>query len=362
MPTIRTALTTAAVAALTAAVVAAPPAAAATVGDTTRAAPRAAAVTSLDVSFTVRNVNRSALKCASDGKTYTIRGHLVGPATLLDDARVPLATTYLHGLSFGQFFWRFTGTPGYDYSANQARNGQVSLVIDRLGYRFSDQPNGYQVCAGSRADMAHQIVTQLKAGNYRAEGRETPPAADAVVLAGHSYGAQIAALEAHSFGDIDGLIQIGYADRVQSQLLRDNAKYTANLCAQGGVPRKRTYAPLGPVSGAPAALYNSATPRVKQQTLKLLTLDPCGDTASFSAATKRNLQRNDDIEVPVLVVAGGADKLFPKPAGPDQAKLFTGSKDVTAVVLPATAHAFTFERTRLTLASKIDRWLDLRFR
>jgi hypothetical protein len=37
------------------------------------------AVTSLPVSFEVENVNRSKVACASDGATYTVRGHIVGP-------------------------------------------------------------------------------------------------------------------------------------------------------------------------------------------------------------------------------------------------------------------------------------------
>ncbi|TFD65112.1 hypothetical protein, partial [Cryobacterium sp. Hb1] len=64
---------------------------------------KADAVTSLPVSFEVENVNRSMVACASDGKTYTVRGHIVGPTQVLEREKVTGATLYLHGLSFGEF-------------------------------------------------------------------------------------------------------------------------------------------------------------------------------------------------------------------------------------------------------------------
>ncbi|TFD72767.1 hypothetical protein, partial [Cryobacterium sp. Hb1] len=64
---------------------------------------KADAVTSLPVSFEVENVNRSKVACASDGATYTVRGHIVGPTQVLEREKVTGATLYLHGLSFGEF-------------------------------------------------------------------------------------------------------------------------------------------------------------------------------------------------------------------------------------------------------------------
>lgn len=75
---------------------------------------------------------------------------------------VDATTLYLHGLGFGQFFWQFQQAQGYDYAANEARNGQVSVVIDRLGYGSSDKPYGYQI----RADIALQMVADRRTGNY----------------------------------------------------------------------------------------------------------------------------------------------------------------------------------------------------
>lgn len=45
------------------------------------------------------------------------------------------------------------------------------------------------------------------------------------------------------------------------------------------------------------------------------------------------------------MVAGDNDALFPPPAVPDQAALFTGSPRVEEVTLPGFAHAVTLERS-----------------
>lgn len=67
--------------------------------------------------------------------------------------------------------------------------------------------------------MAHQVVLALRSGKYQADGRTAPPSRK-VALAGHAYGGQIAQVEAYSFGDIDGLIVLAYADPVQSARLK----------------------------------------------------------------------------------------------------------------------------------------------
>jgi hypothetical protein len=45
-----------------------------------------------------------------------------------------------------------------------ANLGQISVVIDSLGYAPSDTPPGVEVCVGSQAAIVHQIVTELRSG------------------------------------------------------------------------------------------------------------------------------------------------------------------------------------------------------
>jgi len=318
---------------------------------------------SIPISFTVRNVNRSRVACPSDGKTYTVRGHLVAPAGTLRGGPTRTATLYVHGLGFGEFFWDFTAVGGYNYAADQARAGQVSVVVDRLGYGASSAPDGNAICVGSRADIAHQMVTDLRSGHYTLGGR-TPVRFGRVVLAGHSYGAQIAQVEAYSFGGINGLVLIGYADRVQSLAAQISLAYANLTCAGGG--RRVTphgpghYTSFGFPPAAPKALFADVGEGVLKATLPRLSVDPCGDTAYFAKAVSVDLRDLRRVHVPVLIVEGAADALFPPPAARNQAALFTGARTVSTTVVPRAGHAIALERHHRVLERAVQRFLRTR--
>ncbi len=318
------------------------------------------AVSRVPVSFAVRNVNRSGFPCASDGKTYTVRGHLVGPAAQVADPSSGV-TLYLHGLNFGEFLWQFTDVPGYDYATDQAQAGHTSLIVDRLGYGASDKPAGTAICAGSRADIAHQMVQALKSGNYQAGGQDAP-SFGRVALAGHSYGGQIAELAAWSFGDIDALAVVAYTDQGSSALAASASAFSAKACAAGGQPvvpgGPGGYAPFGNPAGAKAAVLNDAEPVVAAAVLPRLTLNPCGDMVPFAKVAALNLAHLDEIDVPVLEIVGGGDQLFPASAGRRQAGLFTGSPAVDLVTVPGAGHAITLQRRSDAFTRGVGTWLD----
>lgn len=69
--------------------------------------PAATRVVERSVSFTVQNINRTAIDCASDGGTIRSAGiSSARPAPWM----TPTPTLYLHGLSYGEFF---TPTPSW---------------------------------------------------------------------------------------------------------------------------------------------------------------------------------------------------------------------------------------------------------
>ncbi|MGH3522183.1 MAG: hypothetical protein ACRDU4_04990, partial [Mycobacterium sp.] len=94
----------------------------------------------LPIAFKVQNTNHTPVPCMSDNQSYTIKGHLVAPASALDTARA--ATLYLHAVTWGEYYWRFKGVPNYDFASQQAENGHVSVTIDRIGYGASGRPEG----------------------------------------------------------------------------------------------------------------------------------------------------------------------------------------------------------------------------
>lgn len=316
------------------------------------------------VSFEVRNVNRSALTCSSDGATYRLSGHLVAPAGAAAGAQRSV-TLYLHEFGFGEFFWRFPNA-AYDYARQEAALGHASLVIDRLGYDASPGPAGNAICLGSQADMAHQVLGQLRTGAYSAEGGPTARFAR-VALAGHSLGGSIAEIESYSFADADALILFGWADQGYSDGVTSAGAMQGGRCAQGGEPaepgRPAGYAffASSPESSRDL-LFHDAEPGVVQQAMGLRNRDPCGDANTLIASVGLNNSRVGEITVPVLLTFGTNDATFsdPRAAGEKQRQAYGASRDVSLSFIAGSGHAMTLERSAPQLRAVLDAWLRAR--
>jgi pimeloyl-ACP methyl ester carboxylesterase len=321
----------------------------------------AAGVVSEPVSFAVRNVNGSKVACASDGGNYVVAGHLVGPAASLRGPGPHAVALYLHGLGFGQWFWSFTAVPGYDFTRAEAAAGHVSVVIDRLGYGASSHPPGTAMCLGSQADMAHQVVQQLRAGTYSGADGLTP-AFGKVALTGHSAGGAVAQIEAYSFHDVDALAVLSYADLGSSPTAVSTFAATGQVCLGGGQPagpgQPAGYAYFGQTpQDFDAVMFHDADPAVVQAATPMRLRDPCGDTNSFPAAIATDIAMVPSIKVPVLLVFGQNDALFPPPAESNQRALFAGSPKVQSVMLADTGHALTLERSAPSTVAAVSGWL-----
>lgn len=270
---------------------------------------------------------------------------------------------YLHGLELGAFFWT-DRVRGASFVERQARNGHVSVVIDRLGYDSSGKPDGMASCLGGQADIANQIVDDLRTGDYSAKGRSNAPRYSKVVLGGHSVGGLLTLLAAVSFNNVDGLIVASYSDRILSAAGMGAAAANATACAAGG---QRTeggafpggYAPFAPSLAAfKGGFFLSADEEDIDWVAERRNLNPCGDTATFAPAGKVNLANIGQITAPVLVILGKEDAIFPPPAGPDQRSLFTSSRRASLVELSPSNHSVTTEATAPQFAQSISDWLD----
>jgi len=314
------------------------------------------------VSFTVRNVNGTSIDCKTDGATYTVRGHITGTAQSLADPQA--VTLLLHGLSYGEFFSDFTAVPGYNFADQQAQAGHVTVTVDRLGYGASDKPVGENICFGSRADIAHQMVQQLKAGSYSTAGAGSVKFPK-VVLAGHSVGSIIAQTEAYTFGDIDGLMVMSYSDTDVSLGATAALAIATQQCQAGGMRQHGDSGPAGyvwfgadtPEKFIEAHFYTpGADPTVVAAVAAIRSEDPCGDILSYKKAVAANLANIGKITVPTLVLVGGRDAIYPVPAT-KQASLLTGTNDVTAVTIPDTGHALAFHRSKDQFQAQVSMWL-----
>jgi pimeloyl-ACP methyl ester carboxylesterase len=315
-----------------------------------------AEVIDLPVSFTVENVNRSFVPCLTDGATYTLSGHIVGPASALRDGAA--GTLYLHGAAVPEATWRMP-VAGYDYGLEQASRGHVSVTVDRLSYGASPTPNGLATCFGGQADIAHQIVAQLRDGSY---GSTSSPIRFArVALAGHSAGQLIAEIAAYSFGDVDALVVGGWGD--PGPTLEDSVVLipTFETCLMGGEP-KRAGEPSGYAftfeGRVPELLFHDADGAVVDAYVARHERDACD--ASLAWASPINALLVSRIHVPVLLFYGLNDTLWPPGTGERQRGFFIGSRDVTLFELPETGHMMMLERTAPVLRAALSEWLHER--
>ena len=322
-----------------------------------------ATVVTRAVTFKVENVNRSVLGCPSDGSKYEVKGHLIGPASELGptaSGRRGAVTLYLHGLSFGEFLWNFTAVPRYDYAAAMARAGHTSVVIDRLGYGTSGHPEGNEACLGADADVAHQIVGELRSGDYGAQGRRSPRFTK-VALAGHSIGALIANIEAISFDDVDALVAMSYAPQITYTTF-EQFYQSRGVCDGGGQPA----APGGPGAYAyfqttpaefEASAFDSAVPAVRAAAVALRAPDPCGDGGSIIDGLVQDLKLLARVKVPVFVVCGREDATTPSFACPVLKSRYVGSRDTSLYFVPHAGHALPLERTAPIFRRHVGAWL-----
>jgi pimeloyl-ACP methyl ester carboxylesterase len=327
------------------------------------ASARSPAIASKAVIFSVQNVNRSKLSCATDGAAYQIRGHLVGRRSALASSarRRPAATLYLHGLALGEWFWNFNAVPRYNYATAQAKAGHVSVVIDRLGYDSSGHPDGNKSCVGGQADIAHQIVQSLRTGRYTLEGGK-PLRFKRVALAGHSLGAVIAITEAYSFRDIDALLDMSFSFSSSPRAALTLGP-PRDACLTGGQPPEpgtpSGYAYLGQPGATDfeSIMFHSATRSVRDAADALRNRDPCGDFESTIPALLQETGMVKRIKVPVLVICGRSDALFSSLGCGLQRERFTGSRSASLELVKGAGHALTLEAQTPTFRRKVSRWL-----
>ena len=313
----------------------------------TRARDDHRAVVDVPVTFSVQNFDRTALgaaeqqTCPADasqrGASWTLAGHLVGSPDALHrhDRSV---TLYVHGLAA-------SGTTVFgDHAIAEAREGRASLVIDRVGYGDSTHPDGNDLCTGTEANMIHQVVAHLRAGDYGG------PSFGRIVLAGHSAGGLLAEIEASTFHDVDALAVLGYEDQgFTPVVLNALGEHAARCAAPGAASYQPTFDDL-----RAAWFSDDADPATVTDVVNHHEPDPCGENPlPYIASNPAALAA---VTVPVLLVYGESDALFDPSTAPVQASHFSNA-DVTTVLLPHTAHLFTRERTAPQFRAQLDRWL-----
>ncbi len=324
------------------------------VADDSPVAQRTSDVVSRKVVFEIENTNATAVACVPDGKSYKLRGELVGPRNEVLATDADRVNVLVHDLTAGSWFWHLRAHPSYDYATQLARAGETSLVLDRLGYDSSRLADGNATCLGAQADMLHQVVQHVRSGRYdfRNSTRGTP-GAQHVVLHGHSVGAAIAQTEAAKFDDVDGLVLMSWTDSGASQRAVDEASQQSATCLQG-----EDYATYGQTKKEfRQLLFASAPAPVQRTAASLRNPDPCGDALSLTQLVASLNLTTQDIEAPVLLLFGSKDALTRNDAAQQQAQAFSSSVEVTSRTVKGAGSALPLEKSAPTTRARVLRWL-----
>jgi len=291
------------------------------------------------------------------GKTYTINGVLTRPAGCVSNVLLAL-----HGLSYGAWAWDFTDVGGGSYSVANAlaARGYGLLAIDELGYNTSagagapDHPNGYTLTVESYANMTGQILKQLHAGTYTAAH---PNAFSHVGLIGHSAGSEIVEETAALYPKmVNVLIPTGYTHVPyvsNAWLLREWFPGDNVRAAQSDYEYFETNPQIRAMD-----MYNlnNADPAVVAADNARAALTPSGEIWSIGIQPSHLLMAT--IKVPVLLVLGDKDALFPGAHAAQELALFASAKDRTAIRLPRDGHVFFLQLDAAAARNAIAGWLD----
>lgn len=297
--------------------------------------PRADRIVSKPVVIEVRNTNATAAPCLADGRTYEIRGRLVGTARAVHGRAGAMRMNLLvHDLSTGGWFWHLRRHPAFDYATKLARKGELSLVLDRLGYDASPLADGRATCLGAQADMLHQVIQHVRSGRYEfARDRRADPAHAAhVVLHGHGVGAAIAQLAAGTFDDVDGLVLMSWP--------AVGNRSTQALDCLGGAGFS------APDTGRwRSELFRSAPADVQATADRLRNADPCGDLTSLGGTLLAARLAARRVDAPVLLLS--SDEEAQRPAYPSGVAVTTRTVAGAGGALPLERQAPAVRRAVL---------------
>jgi pimeloyl-ACP methyl ester carboxylesterase len=252
----------------------------------------------------------------------------------------PTAILLMHGLSYTKEAWDF---PGYSVARPLAEAGYAVFAIDRLGYGESKLPNGYDVTHEAYADMAHQIVQQLRAKGF-----------SHVVLAGHSAGAGTTELEAGLYHDVDAIMPMGWHHRPSNQLGQDFFTGDYIRAAQDDYE----YFLSNPQHRAEMFYTANDDPAVVEADTKAAVLTPSGEIFSIGKQPSRLVVGT--IKVPVFLQFGEKDRLFEVEYAKMHAEEFRSSPSVTVDIVPGAGHTFMLTRNGLAGTDRMVNWLRSR--
>ncbi|MBA4022627.1 MAG: alpha/beta hydrolase [Gordonia sp.] len=292
--------------------------------------------------------------------------HITGSYCVPDGDPGTTLQILIPGATYDRSYWDFPGFDGrYSYVAHALESGKATLAIDPIGVGASSKPPGAQVSAYTAAQTVHEVIAAARDGQF---GRRW----EKIVLVGHSFGSLTAMMEVGTYRDVDGLLISGASHApgpagileiqgtVRPALLDPLTKDSvpAGDYTYLSVPDARAKAFHAPADSDPAVVAADEASRVAG-TIGVLATIPVFIPTTF------------EINVPVLIANGRADKVFCAQGGggsltdcTDAESLYRSEQpffpkaDLSTYVLPGAGHSMNLALNNQEFFDHALSWVD----
>lgn len=284
------------------------------------------------------------------------------------------AIVLVHGIASSTANWDFT--PSWSVARRLAREGFVVISYDRLGFAKShyDRPKGGDLLLiTNQRDMLHQLVGEVKSGNYtisRGNDCSAPQvpsnlANSTVVIIGHSAGGAIVQGYAGEYHDVAAMVQANYSNQGSGAVVQQQiTNVVAPALAAGD-----DYVPFF-TNGQQCVQFNIYPPGAMERVVRIacdpenFVLTPAGEFTGFPALEQENNQFIKTTgKIPVLLTYGDHDAAFPpSTAQADYHYWITNcpSCDVTEWYEPNSGHLFMAHKSMPQWVHEVVSWLASR--
>ncbi|QYN23720.1 alpha/beta hydrolase [Amycolatopsis sp. DSM 110486] len=314
----------------------------------------------------------------------TIHGRLCLPAS----GAAKTVMLALHGITYTNQYWDSGYQPEtYSFVRQMTAAGYGVFAIDRLGYGKSAHPSGALVTLDVQAEVAHQVLQQLRAGEIGGSPFQH------VILVGHSYGTATSWLESSIYNDADAVIGTGWGSSIQldplvrffSGFARNPAMIDAKTASAVGLDPTYFTPPAGGrdqdflyvlsnvdqgmidydqnVLRDTVTLGEGSTFINRYNKLSLGAIPSTGQELSLPLST-----HTEQIRIPMFLVDGEKDLFFCGPGAAhcassqalqkEEAQYFAPAACIRAAVTPAAGHDLNLQRNAPDTYRTIRTWAD----
>jgi alpha-beta hydrolase superfamily lysophospholipase len=261
--------------------------------------------------------------------------------------------TCLHG---GSYDWRYyhvevPGHPGYSMAEHMAALGHVVITVDQLGVGESSRPANArkavrQVVAAATHAAMQQAYQRLRDGTL---DPRLPPCADLLKVGiGHSMGGMTVITEQAEFATYDLTAVLGHSNfgayiEADGKLVKNSAPFDPASPDYKTLDRDRVMRSFHWDTTPAAVLAADAAIAVQYPAI-----------LGWEAQQGGTEQDAGRITTPIFLVMGERDVSHDPHA---ELELYSGSPDLTFMVLGEAAHCHNFAPSRRRLWNRLDRWI-----